>query len=538
MVLLITNSSKRGFMKRIATVLLTLLAVGLMPRSHAQVSVLTYHNDNFRTGANTNETILTPANVSSNIFKRLFTRSVDGYVYAQPLVAADVNLPRVGSRNVVYVATEHDSLYAFDATSGRSYWHKTLLPKRGKTVSSVNDANCTDLIPEIGVTSTPVIDPATSTIYVVEKGKTNTVFFQRLHALDLATGAEKFGGPVSLAASTPGTGDGNINGTVSYDPLRQHQRSGLMLVNGVVYVASAAHCDIGPYHGWILGYNATNLAQVAAFNTPPNGGLGGVCMSGCGPSADASGNVYVSTGNGTFDVDTGGSDYGSSVIEFSANSGLAVTDYFTPFDQASLSASDTDLGSGGVLLLPDQSGPNAHLAITAGKAGTIYVLNRDNLGHFQNGSDSQIVQSLPFAIGTLSGPSGSAMCTPAWFNGNIYCNGSSDTLKEFAVNSGLLSASPVSQSASNIGFPGATPSVSANGASNAIVWTIQTDAYTVRNGQAVLRAYDATDLTRELYNSTTRRQPPGLAVKFAVPTVANGKVYVGAVRRLAVYGLH
>src|SRR6202142_1967255 len=249
MVLLITNSSKRKFMKRIATVLLALLAFGLMPDSHAQVSVLTYHNDNMRTGANTNETILTPANVSSNIFRRLFTKSVDGYVFAQPLVAAGVNIPRVGSRNVVYVATEHDSLYAFDADTGKSYWHARLLPKRGKTVSSIKDANCNDIIPEIGVTSTPVIDPVTSTIYVLEKGKTNTVFFQRLHALDLATGAEKFGGPVSLAASTPGSGDGNISGTVSYDPLRQHQRSGLLLVNGVVYVASASHCDNGPYHG-------------------------------------------------------------------------------------------------------------------------------------------------------------------------------------------------------------------------------------------------------------------------------------------------
>ena len=525
-------------MKRIVTVLLTLLAFGLMPNSQAQVSVVTYHNDNMRTGANTNETILTPANVSSNIFKRLFTRSVDGYVYAQPLVAAGVNLPRVGSRNVVYVATEHDSLYAFDATSGRSYWHKKLLPKRGKTVSSVTDVNCTDLIPEIGVTSTPVIDPLTSTIYVLEKGKTNTVFFQRLHALDLATGSEKFGGPVSLAASTPGTGDGNVLGTVSYDPLRQHQRSALLLVNGVVYIASASHCDNGPYHGWILGYNATNLAQVAAFNTTPNGGLGGVWMSGCGPSADASGNVYASTGNGTFDADTGGSDYGSTVLEFNAGSGLTVADYFTPFNQASLSASDIDLGSGGVLLLPDQPGPNTHLAITAGKAGTVYVLNRDDLGQFQNGSDSQIVQSLPGAIGTLSGPIGSAMCTPAWFNGNIYCNGSSDTLKAFALSNGLLSTNPVSQSTNIINFPGATPSVSANGANNAIVWTVQTDAYAVRNGQAVLHAFDATDLTRELYNSTTSRQPPGLAVKFAVPTVANGKVYVGAVRRLAVYGLH
>ena len=518
-------------MKRIVTVLLTLLAFGLMPDSQAQVSVLTYHNDNLRTGANTNEMILTPANVSSNIFKRLFTRSVDGYVYAQPLVAAGVNLPRVGSRNVVYVATEHDSLYAFDAITGRSYWHKTLLPKRGKTVASVKDANCTDLIPEIGVTSTPVIDPATSTIYVVEKGKTNTVFFQRLHALDLATGAEKFGGPVSLTASTPGSGDGNINGTVSYDPLLQHQRPALLLVNGVVYIAAASHCDNNPYHGWILGYNATNLTQVAVFNTTPNGDRGGVWMSGCGPAADASGNIYVSTGNGAFDADTGGSDYGDSTLKLSTGSGLAVADYFTPFDQANLDATDGDHGAGGVLLLPDQSGAHTHLAIFGGKEGTVYVVDRDNLGHFQSGSDSQIVQSLPAIIGSI-------YSTPAYFNGNIYYNGGSDALKEFAFNNGLLSSNPVSQAANVIQFPGPTPSVSANGTSNAIVWIIQTDAYTNRNGQAVLHAFDATDLTRELYNSTTSRQPPGLAVKFAVPTVANGKVYVGAVRRLAVYGLH
>src|SRR6266404_3270042 len=351
-------------MKRsIPVLLLTLLAFGPLSTTRGQVSVLTYHNDNSRAGANTNETSLTPANVSSNIFKRLFTRGVDGYVYAQPLVAAGVNIPRAGSRNVVYVATEHDSVYAFDADTGRSYWHAKLLPKHGKTVSALDDVDCTDLIPEIGITSTPVIDPLSSTIYVLEKGKTNTVFFQRLHALDLATGAEKFGGPVSLTASTPGSGDGSTNGVVNYDPLRQHQRSGLLLVNGVVYIASAAHCDIGPYHGWILGYDATTLAQVSTFNTTPDGGLGGIWMSGCAPSADASGNIYVSTGNGTFDADTGGNDYGDSVLKLSASSGLVVADFFTPFDQATLSASDTDLGSGGVLVLPDQPGAHAHLAI-------------------------------------------------------------------------------------------------------------------------------------------------------------------------------
>jgi hypothetical protein len=518
-------------MKRLLVVLLTLLAFGPLPNSRAQVSVLTYHNDNLRTGANTNETILTPATVSSNAFRRLFTRSVDGYVYAQPLVAAGVNIPKVGAKNVVYVATEHDSLYAFDADTGHSYWHAKLLPKGGKTVASITDAGCGDLIPEIGVTSTPVIDPSTSTIYVVEKGKTNTVFFQRLHALDLATGAEKFGGPVSLTAAASGSGDGGNNGTINYDPLRQHQRSGLLLVNGVVYIASAAQCDNGPYHGWILGYNATNLTQVTALNTTPNGSDGGVWMSGCGPAADASGNIYVSTGNGTFDADTGGSDYGDTTLKLSTGGGLAVADYFTPFDQDNLNNNDNDHGAGGVLVLPDQPGAHAHLAIQGGKEGTIYVMDRDNMGHFHVGDDSQIVQSLPAVLSSI-------FCTPAYFNGNIYCNAVGDALTEFSLTNGLLSSNFVSRSASIMGFPGATPSVSANGVTNAIVWLIQTDAFSAKNGQAILHAYNATDLTQELYNSTTSRQPPGAAVKFAVPTIANGKVYVGAVHRLAVYGLH
>ncbi len=517
-------------MKRFGIALLILLALGSLPNGQAQVSVLTYHNDNFRTGANTNETILTPANVSSNIFGRLFTRSVDGYVYAQPLVAAGVNVPRFGPRNVVYVATEHDSVYAFDADTGHSYWHAKLLPKHGKPVSSVKDANCTDLIPEIGVTSTPVIDPSTSTIYVVEKGKTNTVFFQRLHALDLATGAEKFGGPVNVTASVPGSGGDNVNGTITYNALSQNQRPALLLLNGVVYIASASHCDNDPYHGWLLGYSASDLAQVAVFNATPNGARGGFWMSGCGAAADASNNIYISTGNGDFDADTGGSDYGDTTLKLSTSSGLVVTDYFTPFDQATLDVNDNDHGAGGVLLLPDQPGAHTHLAIQGSKEGSLYVMDRDNLGHFQSGSDTQIVQSLPTIITSI-------FCTPAYFNGNIYLNGINDALKEFALTNGLLSSSPVSQSTNSIGFPGATPSVSANGISNAIVWTLDTRASKVVNGQAVLYAYDATDLTHQLYSSAVSRQPPGPAVKFAVPTIVNGKVYVGAVRRLAVYGL-
>ena len=517
-------------MKRIAHVLLlALLAFGPWQFCRGQVSVLTYHNDNFRTGANTNETILTPAIVRSNVFKRAFTCGVDGYVYAQPLVAAGVNIPRKGSHNVVYVATEHDSVYAFDADTGHRYWQAKLLPRHGRTLST-NDVACEDLIPEVGVTSTPVIDATTHTLYVLEKGKTNTVFFQRLHALDLATGVEKFSGPVTLAASVAGTGDGSGNGAVSYDPLRQNQRCALLLLSNIVYIASASHCDVNSYHGWMLGYNATNLQQVAAFNATPDGGKGGFWMSGSGPAADGQGNIYCSTGNGTFDANSNGVDYGDSVLRLDASNGLAVEDFFTPFNESDLEATDFDLGSGGVLLLPDQPGAHPHEAITAGKEGRLYVLDRDDLGEFQSGSDSQIVQSLTNAAGH-------AFYTPAYLNGFIYCQGEDNPLKCFSITNGLLSTNPVSQSTTAFAFPGAQASVSANGTNGAIVWTIQTDVYT-NNGVAVLHAYDATDLTQELFNSTTRRQPPGNAVKFAMPTIANGHVYVGAVRRVTVYGLH
>jgi outer membrane protein assembly factor BamB len=493
--------------------------------SHAQVSVLTYHNDNFRSGANTNETTLMPANVNSNTFGRLFARNVDGWVYAQPLVVAGLNL-RGRQRNVVFVATEHDSVYAFDADTGRRYWRAKLLPRHGFTVST-NDVQCEDLIPEIGITSTPVIDPASSTLYVLAKGQTNSVFFQHLHALDLVTGAEKFGGPVAINATAPGNGNGSVNGTLTFDPLRQHQRAALLLANGIVYIAWGSHCDRGDYHGWVMGYNATTLQQVAAFVATPDGAEGGVWETGCGLAADTNGNLFCATGNGTFDADTGGHDFGDSVLKLSAP-GLAVQDSFTPFNQADLAATDSDLGSGGVLLLPDQPGAHPHLAIAAGKEGKLYVLDRDNLGQFNSGTD-QVVQA-------MSDSTGEMFSTPAYFNGSIYCCGVNNPVKAFALTGGLLSTNPSSQSAGSIDFPGATPSISANSTTNGIVWVLQNDGYQT-NGLAILHAYDANDLTHELYTAAGRRQSPGPAVKFTVPTVANGHVYVGAVRRLAVYGL-
>ena len=498
---------------------------GLACAAESQVSVLTYHNDNFRQGANTNETVLTPASVSSNTFGRLFTRNVDGYVYAQPLVAVGVNMAKAGARNVVYVATEHDSVYAFDADNGKPYWHAKLLPKHSRTVSSTQ-VQCDDLIPEIGITSTPVIDLVSSTIYVLSKAQTNSVCFQQLHALDLTTGMEKFGGPVTITASVPGSGDGSANSVISFDPLLQHQRAALLLSGGIVYIAWASHCDNGPYHGWIMGYDASTLQQVSVFNATPNGSQGGIWQAGCGLSADGNGNLFCGVGNGSFDASSDGSDCGESILKLSA-SDLSVQDYFAPFDQATLSANDLDLGSDGVLLLPDQSGARPHLAIAGGKEGKLYVLDRDNLGHFNSGGDN-VVQTLTGGSGIFS--------TPAYFNGSIYFCAAGAPLQAYSLSNGQLSSTPTSQAATSFGFPGATPSISADGTSNGIVWALQTNAFHT-NGLAILHAYDANDLSRELFTGADKRQAPGPAVKFTVPTVANGRVYVGAVRRLAVYGL-
>jgi hypothetical protein len=517
--------------------LVTVLGFGGARIASAQVDVLTYHNDLARTGQNPFETTLTPANVAPATFGLLYTRVVDGFVYAQPLYVSGVTIPRLGLRDVVYVATENDTVYAFDATGAakRALWKRRLIvPHTGGRAVRSTEVGCTDLVPKIGVTSTPVIDRTSSTLYVVaktkEKGKGNVV--QRLHALDLTTGAEKLNGPVVLSATLPGTGDGSNGGMVSYDPLRQHQRSGLALVNGVIYISSAAHCDIGPYHGWILGYSASDLSPVSAYVSTPDGGLGGVWEAGGAPAADDGGNLYVETGNGTFDADTGGNDYGDSLLKLTPNAvTLDVADYFTPFNQDNLNQNDTDLGSGGPVLLPDQSGPHAHEVVACGKEGSIYLVDREGMGHFHMGDDSQIVQSLPDTIG-------GTWSLPAYWNGMVYYSGSGDVLKAFALTNGLLSTSPIAQSPDGFGFPGATPSISANGATNGIVWSLQTDGY-ANGSPAVLHAYDASDVSQVLWasNQNGHHDVPGKAVKFAVPTIANGRVFVGAQKRLTAYGL-
>jgi hypothetical protein len=403
------------------------------------------------------------------------------------------------------------------------------------------DVGCGDLVPEIGITSTPVIDPTTGTIYVEAKTKevtnSTTLYVHRLHALDIATGVEKFGGPVVVQPVVAGTGDGNDGaGNVPFNPQTQMNRSALLLNKGVVYIGSASHCDIGPYHGWLIGYNAQTLAYSNVFNTTANGGLGGIWMAGGGPATDANGNIYLETGNGTFDTNVSVYCFGDSFLKFTATNGLKLADYFTPFNQDSLNTGDQDLGSGGSVVLPDEVGgstTNQHLVVGAGKEGKIYLINRDYMRHFSPANDNLIVQSFANAIGGSFG-------TPAYFNKTLYYVGAGDVLKSFILTNAHINTSVIGQSSAYFGFPGATPGVSANGTNNAIVWALQTDAYN-SSGPAVLHAFPATNVAIELYNSAAAesgtRDTPGGAVKFTVPTVANGKVYVGAEYALAVYGI-
>jgi len=490
--------------------------------SYGQISVLTYHNDLARTGQNLNETILSPSTIRPGRFGPLFTDAVDGQIYAQPLYVPGVNIPGQGVYNVVFVVTEHDSVYAFDADgiATTPLWHVNFTnPTFGITPASADDLQCAAIAPEVGITGTPVIDPASGTLYVVAMTLEYFAgnYVQRLHALDLSTGAERPGSPVEIQASTPGTGDGNT--TVKFDPGLYKQRPGLLLLNGVVYTAWSSHCDAGRYHGWLIGFDAKTLQQVALYLDTPNWDAGSFWQSGAAPAADSDGNIYVVSGNGTFDTNLGGIDLGESLIKLSTTQGLAVADYFTPFNADLLSEQELDFGSSGALLLPDGAGSptHPHLAVSGSKEGRIYVLDRDNLGHFQADSDSQIVQSLVSAVGPLFG-------IPVYFNNTVYFSGANDALKAFSVTNGLLSEQPVSQSAAAFPFPGTVPSISANGSGDGIVWLI--------DSSGLLHAFEAANLGNELYHGTI-----GSYVKFSTPTIANGKVYVGTMNSLVVLGL-
>lgn len=511
----------------------------------ALAAVSTYHNDNARTGQYLNETILTPANVNPARFGKLYSYPLDGYVYAQPLYMPQVAIPGSGVHNVVVVATQHDSVYAFDADSSSAtpLWRVSFLnPDAGITTVSPADVNASDIVPEIGITSTPVIDAASNTIYVVAATKENGAFYHRLHALDLASGAEKFGGPQPIQARYPGAARESSEGVLAFDSRFHLQRAALLLDQGRLYVAFASYGDFGAYHGWVIAYDATTLKQTGSWVTTPNGYQGGIWMSGCGISADADGNLYLSVANGPFDAfgEQPGVDVSDSVVKLKPGpGGLSLLDYFTPFNQAAMARDDLDLGSAGVVLLPDQPGPYPHLAVTSGKNGHIYVLNRDALGGYrtEGNRNPQVVQE-------ISGLR-EQMGTPAYWNGYIYFGSGvspfRDSIRVFPIHNGMLSRSAASQTQAIYSLTRNTVSVSANGNQDGIVWAVQTDGYYTSKppGAAILHAYDARNLRRELYNSNQRlaRDTPGPASKFTVPTIANGKVFVGTANQLSVYGL-
>jgi len=507
--------------------------VWLSVPASGQVSVLTWHNDNFRTGQNLQETALTPANVTSSTFGRLFTLSVDGKVDAEPLYVPSLAIPNQGTHNVLFVVTEHDSVYAFDADTSTQLWHVSLLGS-GETTS--DNRGCDQVDPEIGITSTPVIDPHMGphgTMYAVAMSKNGSTYFQRLHALDLTTGAEQFNGPMVVQATYPGTGDGSVGGTLTFDPKQYKDRAGLVIWNGVVYTSWSSHCDDFPYTGWVIGYNESNLSRVSILNLTPNGSDGAIWGAGAGPAVDASGNIFLLMANGTFDTTlTNGfpsnGDYGNAFVKIAAG-GTSVSDYFTMSNTTSESNGDEDLGSGGAILLPtlnDAQGKPHDLAVGAGKDGNIYVVDRANMGKYNPNSNS-VYQELPSAVGGV-------FSSPAWFNGTLYYGGSSDTLKAFAFAGGKFGTSPASQSALSFIYPGTTPSISANGASNGIVWAAENSA------PATLHAYNAANLATELYNSNqaaNSRDHFGIGNKFIVPMVVNGKVYVGTSTGVGVFGL-
>jgi hypothetical protein len=488
---------------------------------------LTAQYDNARTGATLHETTLTLFNVNAARFGKVFSYAVDGDVYAQPLYVPAVTIPGKGVHNVVFIATEHDSVYAFDAEGkpAEALWRVNFL-NSGANLSTVGarDVSCPFITPEIGITPTPVIDLNSGTLYVLARTKEGGgsfsmgSFVQKLHALAITTGVEKFGGPVEIKAP-------------DFDAQRELPRAALLLTGGQVYMTWGSSCDVGPYHGWVMAYDASKLTQTAVFNTSPDAGESGVWQSDNGPAADEDGNVYVATGNGKFTVAANGRDYGDSLLKLRPAGGkLNVLDYFTPFDEKALNKDDADVGSGGPIVVPRQQG-SPGLVMIGGKSGDFYVLDRARLGKYQTSGNSHAVQVIHFRDGIYS--------APAYWNGHVYILAGGDYLSDFALDNGKLAARPRAMSDQRFANPGATPAISANGNRNGIVWLTETKTWNGRDKPAVLHAYDAANVARELYNSeqNSGRDRVGLTLRFTIPTVANGRVYVNAKRRVDVYGL-
>ena len=505
-------------------VLVIAVTLALFPVAVQAQNVLTWHNDNSRTGQNLKETILTPANVNTAQFGKILSLPVDGQILGQPLYATNLKIAG-GTHNVVWVATENDSVYAFDAGGNPAtpLWQQSFIdPSAGVTTVPCADVQiCGVISPVVGITSTPVLDGANATLYVVALTLENGNYVERLHALSATTGAEEFGGPVVIEASVPGTGAGSVSGVVAWDSGAQLQRAALLLADGVVYIASASYGgDQGPYHGWVLGYAANTLAQVGVFNVSPNARQGGIWGSGGGPVASADGYIYVLTANGLFDASSGGVDYGDSFLKLSTSGGLSVADYFTPDNQMTLDTQDIDLGAGTGMILPAAaSGPDQEI-LGAGKQGILYVVNTSDMGMF-NATSNDVIQTVNGSTVMCPGGTGS----PAYFNNAVYYSGCGDSINMFSVSAGLLSTSPVSQSPAK--YPvGSTPSISANGSTNGILWAISS-----QSTSSVLHAYNASNLADELYKTLLP------VTHYAVPTVAGGRVYIGTNNALLVYGL-
>jgi hypothetical protein len=500
------------------------------------VDVVTYHYDVARDGLNASETILTPSNVTSSKFGLLMLLPVDGLVDGQPLYLS--SLTAGGQQhNVVYVVTENDSVYAFDADSGAQIWKTSIL---GANETTSGDHGCSQITPQIGITSTPVIDRSAGpngTIFVVGMSLDKSgAYHQRLHALDVTTGAELANSPSEIHATYPGTGANSSGGNVVFDPSQYAERAGLLLLNGVIYLGWTSHCDAEPYTGWLMGYNESTLAQTSVLNLTPNGSEGSIWMAGAGLAADSSGNIFFLDANGTFDSTMNASgfpasgDFGNGFIKVSTAGGvLAVADYFEPNNTGNESADDLDLGSGGALILPDltdASGAIHHLAVGAGKDQNIYVVNRDSMGKFNAQNNNAIYQEITGAIGGV-------WSMPAYFNNTVYYGAVSDTLKAFPIVNAKLATTASFASTGSFAYPGTTPAITANGTTNGIVWAVE------NSSPAVLHAFNATNM-QDLYNSSqaaNNRDQFGSGNKFITPMVVNGKVYVGTPSAVAVFGL-
>ncbi len=492
-------------------------------------SIPTYHNDNTRSGINSSETTLTPANVNVVSFGKRGTVPVQGYVFGQPLYISNMTMSDGTVHNLVVVATEHDQVYGIDADTYQVMWQRSLLDSQGLiTPIPTSDVNCTVLGTEVGVTGTPVIDPSSETVYLVAATKNlqsgQAVYQQNVYALNLTNGQNRL--PPTAIKSPSGAG----YGSASFDPLLNLQRSALLLENGNVYVSWASHCDNGAYTGWLMAFNASTLAMSMAWTPDPSGIEGGMWMSGGGSSADSSGNVFLSVGNGWSDAPSGGANYGDSTVRLSTTGGrIGVADYFMPYDYTKLLNEDLDLGAGTPVLLPEQTGARyPNLLVTGGKDGTIYLLNRDNLGQWHANDDSQVVQS--FQI-----PSAAVFDTPVFWNNTLYYGLTGFAMQAFAYDPSTqqINPTPVSTSSMTLAYPGSSPTLSSNSGSNAILWSLE-----AAGNQGIFRAFDPNDLSNELYDSemSPNRDQVGGGVRFASPMVANGQVFIGGQGELDIYG--